>query len=341
VKPITIIGGGLAGLTLGIALRQQGVATTVIEAGHYPRHRVCGEFISGGGLNILQELGLAEMVRGLGVHVARSAAFFTKTRALGTRPLPAEALCISRFALDAALSRKLCELGGTLRQGERWRDAHFGAGVVCASGRRAQAVENGWRWFGFKIHARGALLDADLEMHLNRNSYVGLCRLVDGEVNVCGLFRRRASENARGESLNWLRGKPGTRLFARLARAEFDSSSFCAVAGLSLRPQPIDERECRIGDALTMIPPITGNGMSMAFESAHLALEPLLAFARGEESWERVAAQVACSLRRGFARRLHWAGVLHRLIFSPFASASMRLLLHATPAWRASFALTR
>ena len=48
-KGITIVGGGLAGLTLGIALRQQQVPVTVWEAGRYPRHRVCGEFISGSG----------------------------------------------------------------------------------------------------------------------------------------------------------------------------------------------------------------------------------------------------------------------------------------------------
>ena len=29
--------------------------------------------------------------------------------------------------------------------------------------------------------------------------------------------------------------------------------------------------ECCIGDAITMIPPVTGNGMSMAFESAEMA----------------------------------------------------------------------
>ena len=39
-RTVTIIGGGLAGLTLGLALRQRDVPVTVCEAGTYPRHRV-------------------------------------------------------------------------------------------------------------------------------------------------------------------------------------------------------------------------------------------------------------------------------------------------------------
>ena len=49
MKPVTIVGGGLAGLTLGIALRENSVPVHIYEAGTYPRHRVCGEFISGRG----------------------------------------------------------------------------------------------------------------------------------------------------------------------------------------------------------------------------------------------------------------------------------------------------
>src|SRR5207302_9370024 len=78
-----------------------------------------------------------------------------------------------------------------------------------------------------------------------------------------------------------LRGAPGSLLNGRLAEAKFDEDSFCSVAGLVLRPQKAPEKtECRIGDALTMIPPVTGNGMSMAFESAEIAIEPLAAYSR-------------------------------------------------------------
>ena len=75
-KPITIIGGGLAGLTLGIGLRQQGIPVTVWEAGRYPRHRACGEFISGRGPDVLVRLGLVDSFRRAGSVLARTAAFY-------------------------------------------------------------------------------------------------------------------------------------------------------------------------------------------------------------------------------------------------------------------------
>ena len=47
MKAINIIGGGLAGLSLGICLRRKDIPVAVHEKGSYPRHKVCGEFISG------------------------------------------------------------------------------------------------------------------------------------------------------------------------------------------------------------------------------------------------------------------------------------------------------
>src|SRR5437868_14776845 len=105
-KEITIIGGGLAGLTLGLALRQREVPVTLWEAGSYPRHRVCGEFISGQGIAVLRRLGLAEPLLKAGARKAETIALCFG-RWLQHHRLPEPALCLSRFHLDRFLAAKL------------------------------------------------------------------------------------------------------------------------------------------------------------------------------------------------------------------------------------------
>ena len=343
VKPITIVGGGLAGLTLGIGLRQRGVPVAIHEAGYYPRHRVCGEFISGRGQATLTRLGLRELFDQTGAVSARTTAFFSATQSTAPRLLPAAAICISRFSLDAALAKKFCELGGELLASNRFCEA-FGEGNVRATGRQVQTESGGARWFGLKIHARNVALTADLEMHVSPRGYVGLCKINDGEVNVCGLFRKRADENGEAKSrLELLRGQPGSPLRQRLANAAFDENSFCAVAGLSLHPQQADARaEICIGDAITMIPPVTGNGMSMAFESAELALVPLAAWSRGETSWIEARQKIARDCDTVFARRLAWAKWLQRIVLTPALQNPLIALANRSDwFWRMAFARTR
>jgi 2-polyprenyl-6-methoxyphenol hydroxylase-like FAD-dependent oxidoreductase len=341
LKPITIVGGGLAGLVLGIGLRRCNVPAMIHEAGHYPRHRVCGEFISGRGQTALARLGLRELLDQAGAVSAQNAAFFSATKANTPRPLPLAAICLSRFMLDAALAEKFRELGGELFEGKRFsRD--FDQGIVRATGRRALTEGRGTRWFGLKIHAHKVALAADLEMHVSPLGYVGLCKINGGEVNVCGLFRKRADE--KGESKNWrqlLCGQPDSPLRQRLASAEFDEDSFCAVAGLSLQPQQAAARsEICVGDAITMIPPVTGNGMSMAFESAELAIAPLAAWSRGELSWNEARQKIARDCDASFARRLAWAKWLQRILLTP-ALQNPLVALAARNDWFWSMAFER
>lgn len=342
-EPITIAGGGLAGLALGIGLRQRGTPVTVWEAGRYPRHRVCGEFVSGRGLASLARLGLLDGLVSAGAVFAASAAFFAGNRSIAARPLPAKALCVSRFVLDEWLAQEFRRLGGELREEARWT-GEFAPGVVRATGRRVEPATDGWRLFGLKAHARGVELEADLEMHFLATGHVGLCRLPGGEVNVCGLFRTAAPvPDLASRRLEWLGGPAGSALRARLVGARFDEASFCSVAGLGLRPRRATGRlECCVGDALTMIPPVTGNGMSMAFESAELALDPLLKFSRGEMGWAQTRSEIARACDRAFAPRLRWAAWLQRALFLPPARSALFFLARRSEwCWRACFERTR
>jgi len=341
--PITIVGGGLADLTLGIALRRHDVPVTILEAGRYPRHRVCGEFINGRGTQVLQELELTEKLKHHGMREATTAAFFYGDTAAGSRALPNSGYCLSRFRMDAVLAAEFESLGGLLISNERWQGA-VPEGSVRATGRRMKPVEDGWRWIGLKIHARHVSLEADLEMHFNGNGYVGLCRVEDDRVNICGLFRSRhtAPDLARTWR-EWLFGQPGSLLRQKLEGATFDDASFSSVAALSFKTgSPRDRTECAIGDALGMIPPVTGNGMSMALESAQMSAPPLLEFSRGHASWRETRDTIARRCDDAFAGRLLWAGWMQKALFTPHLSTTI-LNLGATSEtiWRLLFAKTR
>jgi flavin-dependent dehydrogenase len=228
--------------------------------------------------------------------------------------LPQEALCISRHRLDAFLAKKFRGEGGDLRVRSRWTKPTDGEGVVRASGRRLQAQLDGLRWYGLKAHAMDVILSADLEMHFDGDRYIGLCQLTDGRVNVCGLFRDATRHAADG--FEGLRGREGTALNARLRDANWDEDSFCAVAGLPPYPRMTTGGAC-IGDALSMPAPLTGNGISMAFESAGIASHPLAAYTSGVIAWQRAVEQMHGEFRRAFGSRLRWSSFLHRVLFHP------------------------
>lgn len=244
--------------------------------------------------------------------------------------------------MDELLAEHFQKLGGELRQNRRWEGELNAEGVVLANGRRPQSLEASWRWFGLKVHARQVELGSDLEIHGSSAGYVGLCRLPRGVVNVCGLFRRRQGDPPK-PAMELLSGLPGSALRRRLAGAVFDEESLCSVGGLGLRPQRAHSQPgCRLGDALTMIPPVTGNGMSMAFEAAGLALAPLAAYVRGDMEWERACRTIASACDVAFRRRLFWARWLQALMLcQPAQGALGGWVLRCDRLWSLLFSWTR
>ncbi|MDF3057456.1 MAG: putative electron transfer oxidoreductase [Rariglobus sp.] len=325
-KPVEIVGGGLAGLALGIGLRRAGVPVTVFEAGDYPRHRVCGEFIAGLEEGTLERLGIQNVFEGSLRH--EGVQWFSGDQAAGKMRLPSPAVGISRFTLDARLAGLFLAHGGKLVTRHRVTGKPEGEGRVNAAGRRRAA---GSPWVGLKAHVRNLSLTSDLELHLGDGAYIGLAPVEEGWINVCGLFRRRAGlggDTPRGLA-ETLRGSGLKGLAARVEVAEFRPSSVSAVAGFAFDRRVGRGRGVVLGDTCAMVPPFTGNGMAMAFTGAALALGPLVDWAAHGVAWETVSARIHLALQREFRLRLGSAAWLHPLLLNRHGQGCLRGLTRA------------
>jgi 2-polyprenyl-6-methoxyphenol hydroxylase-like FAD-dependent oxidoreductase len=96
-----------------------------------------------------------------------------------------------------------------------------------------------------------------------------------------------------------------------------ETASFCAVAAVGFDRRIAPSDHVRVGDACAMIPPFTGNGMAMAFQSAEAVLDPLLAYARGNATWPDTIRACDVALRRRFRLRLASAAVVHPYLLQP------------------------
>jgi len=316
LRTVEIIGGGLAGLALGLALRARGVPVRLHEAGRYPRHRVCGEFLTGLDADTIAALGLGDILAP--ALTSHHVSWHEAGRRTLRHRLPEPALSLSRHCLDLAMARQFTAAGGELSTGQR-AAAERGPGRIFACGRRPQSAS---QWIGLKQHFHGLALDGDLELHLGTHAYVGLTRVEADVVNVCGLFPRPACRE--GATLTTrLRGVGLGALAQRLESAAPVEGSSCAVAGLDYSRRGVADDS--IGDHAGLIPPFTGHGMTIALQSAAWAAPHPEAWSRGRRGWKEATQAMRRTLDRRFARRLAWGRIMHPWLLRP----RRRAMIHA------------
>lgn len=337
MKLVEIAGGGLAGLSLGIALRAKGVPVTIYEAGHYPRHRVCGEFICGVEPATLERLGISELFEA-SPRYGRSV-WFRGDDEISRNDLPSQAWGISRYVMDEWLRERFEALGGDLQTGVRAR-REAKDGLVWTAGR----VPTKSDWIGLKTHIRGYPLTEPLEMHMGKDGYAGLVEVEHGWINICGLFKKRSDISARKDELlpAYLEACGLKNLASQVRGAEWRGGAFSAVAGFALGAQPNDGDLCVVGDAESMIPPFTGNGMSMAFEAADIATLPLAEWSCGAVDWSATQRTISRRLKNHFSARLRVAQSAHGMILGTAGQAVIAALskTNLLP-FRTLFSLTR
>lgn len=310
-QPISIVGGGLSGLALGILLRHRGVDVELFESHAYPHHRVCGEFISGLQPELVEKLGFTDLMADAHRH-AETSWHDAEGQVFYRLKLHRPAFGISRHRLDARMADRFCELGGNLIH-HRWRDYHRLEKVVYTTGRRSSVRKAPPKWIGLKVHVRHFRSDSELEMHLGHGGYVGASAVEKGITNLCGLFPLNVFRNQYSQKTfeNGLAAIGLHQLRERLQSCERVEDSRCGTMYFRPGHQPQPRYQCAIGDAMMQIPPFTGHGMTMALESAWMSHRYLLEYIQGDLDWLSMNEKIRKTIHARHDLRLKVACALH------------------------------
>lgn len=343
---LVVIGGGPAGAAAAITATPSGAHVILLEAGRFPRHKVCGEFVSAESLELLRQLvasGHADLLNGA-VRIGQ-ARLFVDGREVSAEIHPAAA-SIPRFDLDAALwdsaKRAGVEACEQVRVQEIRGSGPFGVrtsvgdvearAVVNASGRwsnlhRGRTPRDGTKWIGIKAHYAEASPSLSVDLYFFPGGYCGVQPVDEARVNACAMVRAdiatmlsevlKLHPALRERSRNWtMVSEP-----VSVAPLRFET------------PQPLQDGVLLAGDAAGFVDPFVGDGISLALRSGALAAECLAGFFRGQTSLGDVARQYDQAYRRRFASIFRSSSRLRRMLSLPRAvRVPMVFMLQKNPA---------
>lgn len=264
---VTVIGAGPAGSAAAIAAIQHGAAATLREKSKFPRHKVCGEFLSPEIVPLMNELGVWRDIeaaqparfRRLALHFPKQ----IKTAVFSDRPYG-----FSRYALDKLLLDRAVALGARLEPPSE--DAASPRPLVLASGRHAATARDPKRVFGFKAHYTGPSTDT-MELHFFDEGYVGVNGVEGGLTNVCGIATEALLQRHGFDPDSLISSVPSLReRLDPLARA----MEWLRVGPLVYRNRWRQEAVPGIylaGDELSFVDPFTGTGILSAVLTGSLA----------------------------------------------------------------------
>ncbi len=301
---VLILGGGVAGCAASIALARKGRSVTLIEREPTPRHKVCGEFLSGEALEDLHALGIDVASLGAApIDYVRLAA----ARRAAEAPLPFPAASLTRKALDTALIGEAVAAGVRVERGRSVQALGRATGnlwqamlddgttyeaptVFLATGKhdlRGHArPKDPQRWVAFKMYfrltpAQAAELARASELMLYPGGYGGIQPVEGGIANLCCVVQQRyfARVGNRWENFLAKMQQDCPHLAMRLAGAEPLLAKPISVTHIPygyIRRGTEKGLYC-IGDQAAVIPSFTGDGISIALHTARCAAAAYLA----------------------------------------------------------------
>lgn len=348
---VAVIGGGLAGCSAAITLAEAGHTVALLEAKAYPRHRVCGEFLSPECVETLDTLGAMNAVRAHKPTWMTYAVITTPGGVHWERDLPGTAMGISRYALDALLAERAAAAGADVRTNTRVtgmtgnladgftvhaRQPVRARAIIAAHGKRANLdramnrdfLQRRQPYMGLKMHYHAPPVASRVELHTFAGGYCGLSDVEGGVVNACLLVREETFRAAGSipAFVDWM-GAQNPALGAWLADAEPALDRWQSISQVPFLEKRIVENDVLMtGDAAGLIAPLAGNGMGMALDGGRLAAQHVSAYLRGEATSTQLTRGYAAAWRRQFRGRLRVGRLLQSLMLRPtLMTAGLRI----------------
>jgi flavin-dependent dehydrogenase len=271
---VQILGGGPAGSAAAVSALSESRSVHIFEKSSFPRHKVCGEFLSPEIAPLLESLGIWQEFLRLGPVPIRRTILHFGARSSESQ-LPDGAFGLSRYEFDRLLFEKAIALGATTtRERVATNCAAQGGpkdrvGLILATGRKSIAVA-GRRLFGFKAHFEGPTNDA-VELFFFRGCYVGVSAIENGMTNICGIAPEHVLRACEFHVDDLLTGWPPLAcrvgLLSRVSRwytvgPLVFGGQWQHFAGSEIYPA---------GDALGFIDPFTGLGLVNAVGTGRMA----------------------------------------------------------------------
>ncbi|MEN5088540.1 NAD(P)/FAD-dependent oxidoreductase [Sphingobacterium faecium] len=301
---VIIIGGGLAGLTAALHLSKKGLKVTLIEKYTYPRHKVCGEYLSSEVLPYLDWLGLD--ILQLHPTIINKLKFSHQNGKIANAHLPLGGLGVSRYSLDNFLYLKAIAMGCSVIKATvtavTFKVDRFTVVtenqiliteiVLGAYGKRSnmdQVLERNFisktaPWLAVKGHYTGDFPNDVVALHNFKGGYCGITKVENNTINMCYLADLKSFKKYRNIAefeQNVLYKNRHIKSFFEKSTVLFDKP--ITISQISFDRKPIIENHIlMIGDAAGLIHPLCGNGMAMAMHSAKISSELILDYYTGK-----------------------------------------------------------
>jgi len=336
---VLIIGGGLAGLCNAIHLSKRGKKVLLIEKNEYPKHKVCGEYISNEVLPYLNFLGVNPF--DFGAVKINNFELSTRKNNIISAKLPLGGFGISRYTLDLALAEKAKEnkvvilqdsvlnvtFSEDIFQVETKQNNTFTSKItIGAFGKRSlldvkmerNFIQNKAPYLGVKIHVKGDFKEDVVALHNFKGGYCGVSKVENGAINLCYITNYASFKKYK----NIADFQEQVVFKNRFLKEIFQNSEAIFEKPLSISQisfetkKPVENHILMCGDSAGMIHPLCGNGMSMAIQSAQLASKLILNYLNGEiETRKEFEKQYLSQWKRKFSLRLkagHFIAMLFR-----------------------------